>query len=227
MASRIKNQKKDRGSNAMSTDDLVEWACELIRTGRFVSGQRLIESDIMRETGATRNKVREALQRLATEGLVTIEAFRGASVKSISWDEVRQIYEARMALEGFAARRFADSHNDELKDRLAQTQREMNRWVERGDHQRFAELNGKWHDLIIDAADNDYFRQFRGRLTIPVYRLLFTAVYSKQQIIDANADHKEITRAILAGLPDEAERLMRSHIEHALEALSEFDAQFF
>ena len=214
----------DNTGATMTTDELVAWAREMIRVGRFAPGQRLIESDIIRETGVTRNKVRDALQRLSTEGLVTIEAFRGASVKSIGWDEVRQIYEARMALEGFAARQLAASDNAELKQRLQDTQQEMSKWVERGNHDRFAKLNSEWHGLIIDAANNEYFRQFLARLTIPIYRLLFTMFYSSQRIVIANADHEKITAAILAGEADAAERLMREHIASGLKALSEIDS---
>jgi len=225
MSSTPKKRAAEKRARTITTDELVNWARENIRTGRFVPGQRLIESDIIRETHASRNKVRDALQRLATEGLVTIEAFRGASVKSMSWDEVRQIYQARMALEGFAARQFAASDKDELKAKLRQTQQELDKWVERGDHERFARLNTEWHDLIIEGAGNEYFRQFVARLTIPVYRLLFTSFYSKQRIVHANVDHKKITRAIVAGKPDEAETLMRNHIDSALQALSAVDAR--
>lgn len=225
MSSTPKKRATEKRARTITTDELVNWARENIRTGRFVPGQRLIESDIIRETHASRNKVRDALQRLATEGLVTIEAFRGASVKSMSWDEVRQIYQARMALEGFAARQFAASDKDELKAKLRQTQQELDKWVERGDHERFARLNTEWHDLIIEGAGNEYFRQFVARLTIPVYRLLFTSFYSKQRIVHANADHKKITRAIVSGKPDEAETLMRNHIDSALQALSAVDAR--
>jgi DNA-binding GntR family transcriptional regulator len=219
------NQATRKKARVMSTDDLVSWAREKIRTGQFAPGQRLIESDIIRETGVSRNKVREALQRLATEGLLTIEAFRGASVKSITWDEVRQIYKARMALEGFAAAEFAASDNSELKQKLKQAQQEMNKWVKQGDHERFAELNSEWHELIIDGSMNEYFRQFLSRLTIPIYRLLFTIFYSKNRIAVANADHKKITAAILAGNPAESERLMRAHIEEGLKALSEINSR--
>jgi len=209
----------------MSTDGLVSWAREKIRTGQFAPGQRLIESDIMRETGVSRNKVREALQRLATEGLLTIEAFRGASVKSITWDEVRQIYKARMAIEGFAAAEFAASDNPGLKQKLKQAQTEMNHWVKQGNHERFAELNSEWHEIIIDGSMNEYFRQFLSRLTIHIYRLLFTIFYSTNRIVVANADHKKITSAILAGKATEAERLMRAHIEEGLKALSEINSR--
>lgn len=212
---------------SVTTEELMEWARENIRTGRFAPGQRLIESDIIRETQASRNKVRDALQRLATEGLVTIETFRGASVKSIGLDEVRQIYEARMAIEGFAARQFAASDDAELKQELRRTQDEMNQWVKRGDHERFARLNSHWHALIIGSTGNEYFQQFLARLTIPIYRLLFSSFYSMDRIVAANLDHKKITEAIISGDADGAERLMREHVGNGLKALSEIDAHIF
>lgn len=222
--SQDKPRKQDPKSPT-GTDELVAWARERIRTGQFAPGQRLVESDIIRETGASRHKVRDALQRLATEGLVTIEPFRGASVRSMSWDEVRQIYEARMALEGFAARQFAAGDNEELKRKLQSTQDEMDTWVSRGDHQQFARFNGIWHSLIIEATGNDYIRRFLGGLTIPIYRLLFTAFYSKDRIVEANADHQKITRAIVSGDAGKAEILMREHVESGLKALSEIEAR--
>src|SRR5689334_23696044 len=82
----------------VSVSTVVEWIRDRIRRGRLVPGQRLVEADIIRELSASRSRVREALQRLSTEGLVTIEEFRGASVKQFSRDEIRQIYRARMAL---------------------------------------------------------------------------------------------------------------------------------
>jgi DNA-binding GntR family transcriptional regulator len=228
MSMPVTPKKKATGNSgkrrvSKTTDELVTWARERIRTGKFAPGQRLIESDIMRETHASRNKVRDALQRLATEGLVTIEAFRGASVKSISWEQVQQIYHARTALEGYAARAFALSDDDQIKEELRDIQGEMNRWVKRGNHERFAKLNSSWHELIVDGANNEYFRQFLSRLTIPVYRLLFTTFYSKDRIETANADHQNITKAICEGNADEAERLMRLHIQAGLEALSEIE----
>jgi len=220
-----KARSPTKKAEVLTTDQLVDWAREKIRTGGFAPGQRLIESDIMRETHTSRNKVRDALQRLSTEGLVTIEAFRGASVNSVGWEQVRQIYDARTAIEGFAARTFAESEDEDLKDELQQIQKEMDKWVDRGNHERFAKLNTSWHELIVDGADNEYFRQFLSRLTIPVYRLLFTTFYSKDRIEVANADHKRVTQAICNGAADDAERLMRQHIQNGLAALSDIEGR--
>ncbi|HTM96992.1 MAG TPA: GntR family transcriptional regulator [Croceibacterium sp.] len=205
---------------------MCNWLRERIRLGIFVPGQRLVEADITRDTGAPRSRVREALRRLETEGLIEIEEFRGASVKRITWDEVRQIYRARMALEGLAAREFALADDPERKRQLAEIQEEMNRWESTGDHDRFARLNGDWHRLIVAGSGNEYVGAFLERLVIPVYRLLFSTFYNTTRIDGANADHRRITQAICDGNPDEAEAAMRQHIDNGLDALSEIDSHF-
>jgi DNA-binding GntR family transcriptional regulator len=208
------------------TRDVVDWVRERIRLGRFVPGQRLIEADITRDTGAGRSKVREALQRLETEGLVEIEEFRGASVRRMTWSEVRQIYRARMALEGLAAAEFAAADAPEAKAALMRIQDELNQQEHSGDHDRFARLNSAWHAAIIDGGGNDYVRRFLTRLTVPIYQILFSTFYSPQRIDAANADHRRITAAIVEGRVADAERFMREHIEQGLEALSEISSHF-
>jgi DNA-binding GntR family transcriptional regulator len=209
----------------VSVSAVVEWIRDRIRRGRLVPGQRLVEADIMRELSASRSRVREALQRLSTEGLVTIEEFRGASVKQFSRDEIQQIYRARMALEGLAARDFAEGDAVDLKRRFASVQQELNALEHTGDHERFARLNDEWHRLIIEGSGNSYIAMFVERLRVPIYRLLFSTFYNAQRIDRANAGHRRISEAILAGRGKEAERLMREHIEEGLEALKSIEIE--
>jgi len=205
---------------------VVEWIRDRIRRGKLVPGQRLVEADIIRELSASRSRVREALQRLSTEGLVTIEEFRGASVKKFSHDEVRQMYRARMVLEGLAAADFAAADTPELKRRLARIQTQLNGLEHTSDHERFAKLNDEWHELIIEGSGNQYVRQFVERLRIPVYRLLFSTFYGARRIDKANAGHRKVTEAIVQGRAQVAERLMRDHIAEGLEALSDLEDAF-
>lgn len=221
-----KRAKVSTRRDVPSVHETSDWIRERIRRGRFVPGQRLVEADIVREVGTSRSRVREALQRLSTEGLITIEEFRGASVKTFSRDEIRQIYRARMALEGLAAGDFAAADAPELKARLAKIQEELNSIEHTGDHERFARLNDEWHRLIIEGSGNDYVRRFVERLRVPVYRLLFSTFYNARRIDAANAGHQKITDAIVRGKAKEAERYMRDHIEEGLEALAELEAEF-
>jgi DNA-binding GntR family transcriptional regulator len=217
---------KTRASNVVSGGDVAEWIRERIRRGRFVPGQRLVEADIVEKVGASRGKIREALKRLEAEGLVKIEEFRGASVRRIGREELRAIYRTRMVLEGLAAAEFAAATAPKLKQRLKALQRKMDRWKEDGGHERFAALNREWHELVVEGSGNPYIVQFLPRLTVPIYRLLFASFYSDQRIDKANADHKKITAAIVAGRIDEAESAMRQHIAGGLAGVSEIEAQF-
>ncbi|MES2604689.1 MAG: GntR family transcriptional regulator [Pseudomonadota bacterium] len=210
---------------AINTFDVAELLREKIRVGRLVPGQRLVEADIVKETQASRGKVREALRRLETEGLVSIEEFRGASVRQLSMDEVHQIYKARMALESMAAGEFARRDDSKPKKQLQKLQTAMNALERTGDHGRFAQLNDAWHALIIDGSGNRYAAQFLRQLTVPVYRLLFSSFYNAQRIDHANADHKIITKAIVEGRVEDAERAMRNHILEGFAAISELNAK--
>jgi len=220
-------KKTTSASRAVGVADIVAWIRERIRSGRFVPGQRLVEADIMRELSATRSRVREALKRLAAEGVVTIEEFKGASVKHLTRGEIVQLYRARMALEGLAAGDCATNASPDVKQRLARLQKDLNSLEHSGNHERFARLNDEWHRLIVEGSGNAYIHAFVERLRIPVYRLLFSTFYSSGRIDNANADHRLITRAITAGRAKDAEKLMRQHIADALDALNTLDSEFF
>jgi DNA-binding GntR family transcriptional regulator len=99
--------------------EIADWIRSQIRQRRLVPGQRLVEVDIIRQTGGSRFKVREALQRLSAEGLVDVEEYRGASVRNATMDEVRQLYHARGAMEGICAADFTRLASPAQKAELA------------------------------------------------------------------------------------------------------------
>jgi DNA-binding GntR family transcriptional regulator len=206
--------------------NVADWLRERIRKGLLVPGERLVEADLVRATGASRAKVREALKQLGTEGLVTLEEFRGASVKRHSLEEIRQIYQARMVLEGLAAAEFTRRADASQRSRLQAMQSALDECADAGQHDTFARLNADWHRLLIEGAGNTMVTQFLERLTVPIYRLLFSNFYSRQRIVLANADHQVVTMAILARQPEAAEAAMRAHISRGMAALAELDASF-
>jgi DNA-binding GntR family transcriptional regulator len=214
---------KTRAAPAAATlppgQEVAAWLREQIRRGRFVPGQRLVEADIMRDTGASRGHVREGIQRLEAEGLLVLAEFRGASVRSFSENDVRNLYRARMALEGMAAHDFAASGGRREKAALTALQKQLNVCVKNGDHDGFARLNDQWHDAIIQGAGNSYIASFVQRLNVPVQRMLFSTFYKAQRIEKANGDHRLITDAIVKGRAAEAGALMQAHIEAGLGAL--------
>ena len=203
--------------------DIAEWTRERIRKGRLVPGQRLVEVDIIRQTGASRSKVREALQRLEGEGLVQIDPFRGASVRTASIEEVRQIYRARIALEGIAAGDFVRNADAGQRTRLYELQEKLESCVAGNAPERFGRLNTEWHGLLVEGSGNAVIADVLRRLNVPIHRLLFESFYNSDRLRVAIADHALIIAAIEANDPAAAEAAMRKHIEDGFQTLSAID----
>jgi DNA-binding GntR family transcriptional regulator len=189
----------------------------------LVPGQRLVEVDIIRKTGGSRFKVREAFQRLAAEGLVEIEEFRGASVRGASMEEVRQLYRARAALEGLCAGDFVRRASAADRRRLQELASQMEDCVENGSAELFGRLNSEWHSLIMRVSGNDVIEGLVKRLNTPVHHLLFETFYRGNRLREAVDDHRMILEAVLCNDPEGAERAMRHHIENGHRFLLNLD----
>ena len=98
-----------------SPDRVVDAIIRGIRAGVYVPGQRLIEADLTRDYQVSRGPVREALKRLAAEGVLTLTRHRGAYVRALSREEVRDSLMVLEALVGLmanlAAKRIAETDN--------------------------------------------------------------------------------------------------------------------
>src|SRR6478735_9922967 len=79
---------------------------------RLKPGQRLIERELIEQTGVSRTTIREVLRQLAAEGLVTTIPQKGTVVASPSVERAAELYEVRAVLEGMAARQFAERATD-------------------------------------------------------------------------------------------------------------------
>jgi DNA-binding GntR family transcriptional regulator len=223
---RVPNLEITNGPKGPSSAEIADWIRARIRNRRFVAGQRLVEFDITRRTGGSRFKVREALQRLAAEGLVTIEEYRGASVRSATLEEVRQVYRARAALEGICAADFTRVATSDQRARLSGIAVDMERAVEAGTSEDFGSLNAQWHGLIMEASGNAVLLGLVQRLNTPVHHLVFETFYRADRLRSAVNDHREILDAIMAGNAEAAEVCMRRHVENGLRYLLKLDESF-
>jgi len=216
----------DDRARGPSGTEIADWIRDRIRKGRFVPGQRLVEIDIIRQTGASRSKVREALRLLEGEGLVQNEEFKGASVRSASIEEVRQIYRARIALEGIAAADFVTHASKEQFSRLCALHEELERCVSEGAPERFGKLNTEWHETLVLGSGNLAIADVLKRLSVPIHRLIFESFYSAERLKTAIADHRAILDAIASGEPAAAEAAMRKHIQDGFATLAYLDGEF-
>ena len=187
---------------------------KFLLSGALGPGDRLGEVELADRFGISRTPVREALRRLAAEGLVEISPNRGARVIEWSRDDLVEIYELRAMLEGqgaaWAATRMKEEDIDEL-DRLCE-QMEALAAQRRPDHSKIATLNAQLHQTILDAAASP---RLVAVLTAVVHAPLIVGTfrqYTPESLARSMTHHRDLVAAIRARDPAWAGSAMRSHI---------------
>lgn len=181
-----------------------------IISGGLTAGERLVEDSIAEQFGVSRVPVREALRQLESEGFVTSERYRGATVSSTSTRDTVELMQVRRGLEVLAARQAAEQRGGSFADALASV-------VERGReagrlHQvdRLPPLIMEFHELVAQASGNHQLQQMLERV---LQRIAWGFELDIEDRIDSSwADHGAIATAILGGSPVQAGYLMDEHI---------------
>lgn len=184
---------------------------EKITSGQFPPGMRLKERDLSEELGISRIPIREALQGLSTEGFITLQPRRGAIVKELVPEDLREIYEVREILEmqqvSLAVRNGSEAEKQEL---LRIVEAEQTALAE-GDTNAIDQLNTMFHAHLIEMAHNSLLETMleplRGRLD-----WLFK---QNDRQGDMCADHFAIAHAIAANDVAAAQSHALAHVSHS------------
>jgi DNA-binding GntR family transcriptional regulator len=194
-----------------------------ILANRLPPGTVLSEVPLAASLGVSRGPVREALGRLAAEGLVTVRPRRGAIVSALSHEEFLQAYQVREALETLAVRLAVPRLTDEELDRLDALVERQAEAVDRDQIDTFFALNSEFHELLVQVSGNsplqDMYRQLMGHMGRYLTRSLALRGTVRRSVVE----HRAIARACRARDPQRAERLLRNHIrvpQRQLEAAS-------
>jgi DNA-binding GntR family transcriptional regulator len=158
-----------------------------------------------------RTPIREALQRLSAESLVFFAPRRGMFVADISITDLQKIFEMRLVLEGFCARlaaqRVLPEHLQEMKDLTGQLP-----FVPETDRRALMCIDERFHELLYEAADNEFVAETLRRLHALSLRLWHMVLDRLGTVRHAMEQHVEITAALEARDEDRAEALIREHI---------------
>ena len=202
-------------SHSPLTELVVAALRERILGGSVPPGERLVEGRLSEELGVSRMPVREALRKLAAEGLVTIEPRRGATVTSFSGEQVRELVEVRATLEGLNAKLAAKRHDPAQIAQLERILEEGARLAESGDIAATTLMNQRFHDALGNIAANsvlqDIMRSLRDRTALlfaPINR-----VRGKQNW----EEHAAILRAVIKGDAELASLLATRHVYNAAQ----------
>lgn len=188
---------------------------DMILEGQLAAGERLNEVTLSAELGISRGPLREALQRLAGAGLVTVISHRGAYVRTFDRDEIIELYELRTALEVHAtrllSRRGADADVSELRE-LLDTTRERIAVPESRAYPADLDFHMRLVALAGNSAITLAWTEAQQKITLARAR-------SAQQPLRARAalhEHTELLDAVAEGAEDRAAALMVEHLEHSM-----------
>jgi DNA-binding GntR family transcriptional regulator len=182
-----------------------------IRSGAFRPGDRLREAELAAQLNVSRTPIREAIRRLASDGLVEVAPSRGVMFIQLDKQQVRELYALREALEGTAARLAAQHASpDEIMvmHELLERSRSM-----LGDPVAIAQTNRIFHQSIHDAAHNRYLAQALRQLADSLALLPGTTYEGPDRSEAAQQEHVDILAAIEERDADKAETLCRLHIQ--------------
>lgn len=193
---------------------------EVILSGEFEPGERLVQEEWAEKLGVSRMPIREALQQLEVEGLVKIEPRRGAIVTPISTEDIKEIYFLRSLLEGEAVKMSLSNLTEEDVIQLESLYNEMIALEKNDlDVQTFTELNKQFHKIMRSRCEWRRIHQIIDALWvgIPAY----TPGLLSSQIDYANKEHRIMLDAINAGDEKQLEEITKQHILRTRDALIE------
>jgi DNA-binding GntR family transcriptional regulator len=224
----------------LNTDKAYVYIRSRILSGKFPPGHALVANALSPEIGVSRTPVREALLQLEADGLVTIQARLGASVKRMELKEFRELCGLRQALEsyaaGLAARERSESELQEIRFALQELRRQTEREVAR-DRGRLAIDEGvredaQFHIAVMNAAKSDLLKKeilrlhlingvMSARIALTI-RDHLTASDEEAYNVHARetqAEHEAVFEAIARSDATAAEAAMKRHLQGMIDAM--------
>jgi DNA-binding GntR family transcriptional regulator len=188
-----------------------------ILRGEFTSGHQLVEKELASWLGVSRTPVREALTRLAHQGLVTVGHYRRGYVASFSVQDFQEILRLRSVLEGLAAGTAAKTINaagiaqlEALQDRMENLYSELG--FERY-QQHFDRLNAEFHQVIAHAAGSARLTHIlEHSLELPALHLSKYSEDNEHRMARTHWQHREIIAALKTRNSAWAEAQMTAHL---------------
>jgi DNA-binding GntR family transcriptional regulator len=205
-----------------ANDKAYELIREEILSGRLGAGEHLPEQRIAALTGVSRTPVREALRRLHSERFVRYIPNKGAYVAAWSEEDVADIFELRIMLEGHAAARAATRIDVDQLTILARCAAQIDELLAAGndlDYDRLLKINHRFHNTLIEAAGSPRLRDLLHSLLETPMILRTMKHYSLRDLARSNQHHAEMVEACRARDAEWARSVMTAHLRAARRAL--------
>jgi len=189
--------------------------------GTLPAGTMVLENELAAALGLSRTPVRQALVRLADEGLIALRPRHGMRVRPIAADDMREIYQVLTALEAAAARLCAERGVPAAElDALDAAVADMEAALAAGDLRAWADADAAFHRRLVAASGNRRLAATVAGFADLAHRARMATLRLRPPPVASNHDHRAVVAAIRAGDADRAEAIHRAHRQQAGDLLA-------
>ena len=197
-------------------DQVYDQIMQAIRAGSISSDDRIVQEKLAEEFEISRTPIREALFRMEQEGILELAGRGGFRIRKLGAEEIAEMYGARAAIEGFAARILAEANDkatcDRLRDRITRAED-----LDENSVSAYFDANRSIHRAIVEATGNRYLLEFFDNIW---NRGSSFTLFATIQLVDLSrslGDHMALIDAIETGNGSVAAEKMISHIRDGKE----------
>ncbi|MCC6002172.1 MAG: GntR family transcriptional regulator [Pararhodobacter sp.] len=192
-------------------DQIYDQIMNAIRSGEISTTDRIVQEKLAEQFQISRTPVREALFRMEQEGILVVEGRGGFRIRALGPKEIAELYGARCAIEGHAARLLAErndpARNDQLRDVINRAEDLKNDTVE-----AYFQANMTVHRAFVEATDNRFLLEFFDNLWNRGASFTLFATIESVDLAKSLGDHLGLVDAIASGDAARACERMIAHI---------------
>lgn len=190
--------------------------------GDLLPGQKVPQDEIALSLGLSRMPVREALRQLEVEGFVSLIPNRGAVVRKLSIQDIRDVYQVRIELEGLAARLGARRSTLPQLEQLERLMDLMRGAVQSNDIYRLLELNKEFHNTCYESAENEWLIRLVRDLRAYSLRYRLFHAFIPDRLRESLHEHEAILQAFKAQDGPAAERHTKHNMQRTADVLIKY-----
>lgn len=207
-----KNLKIEVPDRRLLTSLVADKLRNLIVSGQLKSGRKLNEVELAEAMGVSRFPIRSALHILELEGLVSLVPRRGAFVAEMLVDEVKEIYEIKSMIEGYAAGLVAENITEGEITELESILKKAKICIKKEDFEGILDTNYEFHEKIVQNGKNKKLFSFYKSLVLPIKKYQSYSLSPPWSPRISLEEHWKILEAISKKENSKAEQLAREHV---------------
>lgn len=202
-------------NKARISDQVYDYLRGEILTGRFAPGQRLNLEELVEQLKISKMPVKEAIGRLAVDGLLDVQAQRGTFVSRVDPRELQETFAVRCALEVLAGELAVERIKKADLEKLSKLIAEMEQSTSQTDVGRHLELNFQFHGLLVELSDNRKLIEMYHRLRTPIQiaGIHYRSETWVARVAQEQKEHRAILRALQQKDAEAVARAIREHLK--------------